>query len=117
MSERDTDFGAYLAGFLIGGLVGAATALLLAPQSGEETRTMIRDKSIELKDKAAESAEDALNRATKALEDTRTRLGTVVDDLRVRVEELAETVRQQSSEVQVEGAPPPVPSEKEVKAQ
>lgn len=116
MAENDTDFGAYLAGFLIGGLVGAATALLLAPQSGIETRAMIRDKSIELKDKAADSAEEALNKATKAMEDTRNRLVTVVDDLRTRVEDLAETVRQQSAEVPVEGAPAAVPAESEKKA-
>ena len=49
MSDNNSDFGAFLAGFVIGGLVGAATALLLAPQSGEETCTVIRDKGIELK--------------------------------------------------------------------
>ena len=42
MGDNNSDFGAFLAGFVIGGLVGAATALLLAPQSGEETRTIIR---------------------------------------------------------------------------
>lgn len=56
MSDRD-DFGTFLAGFLVGGLVGAGVALLLAPQSGEETRTLIKDKSIELRDKAAATAE------------------------------------------------------------
>lgn len=116
MAEQDTDFGAYLAGFLIGGLVGAATALLLAPQSGVETRALIRDKSIELKDKAADSAEEALNKATKAMEDTRNKLVTVVDDLRSRVEDLAETVRQQSTEVPVESAPAAIPSEPGKKA-
>ena len=49
MSERDNDFGAFLAGFVVGGVIGAIAALLLAPQSGEETRTMIYDRSIELK--------------------------------------------------------------------
>lgn len=116
MAENDTDFGAYLAGFLIGGLVGAATALLLAPQSGVETRALIRDKSIELKDKAADSAEEALNKATKAMEDTRNRLVTVVDDLRSRVEDLAETVKQQSAEVSVESAPAATPAETGKKA-
>jgi gas vesicle protein len=42
----------FFAGIVIGGLVGAALALLLAPQSGEETRAQIRDKSLEIKDRA-----------------------------------------------------------------
>jgi gas vesicle protein len=45
----------FFAGLVIGGLVGATLALLLAPQSGEETRAQIRDKGIEYKDWAGES--------------------------------------------------------------
>ena len=45
----------FFAGLVIGGLVGATLALLLAPQSGEETRAQIRDKSVEYKDRAGES--------------------------------------------------------------
>ena len=41
MSNTNSDIGAFLAGFIIGGLVGAATALILAPQSGEETRSTL----------------------------------------------------------------------------
>ncbi|MBN1994845.1 MAG: YtxH domain-containing protein [Anaerolineae bacterium] len=44
----------FFAGLVIGGLVGATLALLLAPQSGEETRAQIRDKSLELKGRAEE---------------------------------------------------------------
>ena len=57
MSDRD-EFGAFLVGFLVGGLTGAVVALLMAPQSGEETRAIIKDKSIELRDRAAETASD-----------------------------------------------------------
>ena len=56
MAERD-DFGAFLIGFVVGGLTGAVVSLLMAPQSGEETRTAIKEKTIELRDKAAEQAE------------------------------------------------------------
>lgn len=49
MSENSTsEFGAFLAGFVIGGLVGAATAIILAPQSGQETRAQIAAKSSDL---------------------------------------------------------------------
>ena len=65
MSDRD-EFGAFLVGFLVGGLSGAVVALLFAPQSGEETRALIKDKSIELRDRAQQSAEEALARAEAA---------------------------------------------------
>jgi gas vesicle protein len=53
----------FLAGFLVGALVGAAAALLLAPQSGEETRILIRDKGIELGQRADELSDEARRRA------------------------------------------------------
>jgi gas vesicle protein len=49
-----------LAGMLIGGLAGAVTMLLLAPQSGAKTRLKIQEKSIELRDLATEMVDDTL---------------------------------------------------------
>jgi gas vesicle protein len=72
MSDRD-EFGAFLVGFIVGGLAGAVTALLLAPQSGEETRTIIKEKSIELKDKASETVEEASKKAEEAYLEARNR--------------------------------------------
>lgn len=71
MSDRDDGLGAFIAGVFIGGIIGAATTLLLAPQSGEETRTYIKDKSIELKDKAAVTYEDYYARAGEFAESTK----------------------------------------------
>ena len=86
MAERDSDFGAFFAGFVIGGLVGAAVALLTAPQSGEETRTLIRDKSIELKDKATETVEEARQRAEELAEEARVRADELSKQARERVD-------------------------------
>jgi gas vesicle protein len=71
MSDNSNEFGAFMSGLLIGGIAGAITALLLAPQSGEETRKVLIDKSMELKDMAVESVEEARQRAEKAAEDAR----------------------------------------------
>lgn len=65
MSERD-DFGAFLIGFIVGGIAGAVTALMIAPQSGEETRVFIKDKAIELKDKATVTANESYKQAETA---------------------------------------------------
>jgi gas vesicle protein len=68
MSEKD-NFGAFLVGFLVGGITGAVVSLLLAPQSGEETRTVIKEKAIELKDKTAATAEESYQKAEKLATD------------------------------------------------
>ncbi|HET9587563.1 MAG TPA: YtxH domain-containing protein [Anaerolineales bacterium] len=47
-------------GILIGGLAGAVTMLLLAPQSGKDTRMQIREKGIELRDRTTEMVEDTV---------------------------------------------------------
>ena len=88
MGEKNSDFGAFLAGFVIGGLVGAATALLLAPQSGEETRNVIRDKSIELKDKANVSTAEARARAETALKEAQARYDALTQQAKSKTEEL-----------------------------
>ncbi|MBN2146917.1 MAG: YtxH domain-containing protein [Anaerolineales bacterium] len=95
MSDRDSDFGAFLAGFVIGGLVGAATALLLAPQSGEQTRTVIHDKSIELKDKAVVAAEEARAKAEAAAAEARAR----ADELAKMAKERADDLKKRGQEV------------------
>ena len=56
MSDRD-EFGAFLIGFVIGGLTGAVVSLLFAPQSGEETRVYIKERAIELGDRVSDTAQ------------------------------------------------------------
>ena len=50
-----------MSGLLIGGLIGAGTALLFAPKSGEQTRSDIQQKTIELRDRTADSVKDAVS--------------------------------------------------------
>ncbi len=103
MSEQDNDFGTFVTGFLIGGLIGAAVALLYAPQSGEETRTIIKEKSIELKDKTTETAEEARLRAEKALEEARARAEAAIQEARVRADELARITKEKAVDFQQKG--------------
>lgn len=64
MSENSSDLGAFLAGFVIGGLVGAATAIILAPQSGAATRAQISTKGSELAHSGSEQYYQYLNTAS-----------------------------------------------------
>jgi len=68
MSE-DNDFGSFVAGFALGALAGAVVSLLMAPQSGEETRQIIKDRAIELKDKGDETFEETKRKAEIAYKD------------------------------------------------
>jgi gas vesicle protein len=70
-----------LAGLLVGGLAGAATMLLLAPQSGKETRAQLQQKTMELRDRTAETAEEALAQA-------RIKTHQITADVREKAEEL-----------------------------
>ncbi len=88
MSDRD-EFGAFLVGFVVGGLTGAVVALLFAPQTGEETRALIKDKSIELRDKAQLTAEEAYARAEAAAKEARARAEELATEARNRAEQLA----------------------------
>jgi gas vesicle protein len=56
----------FVAGILIGALAGAATALLLAPQSGKRTRSQIQHKSLELRDQASDKIDEAMDQAQAA---------------------------------------------------
>jgi len=93
MSERD-EFGAFLVGFIVGGLSGAVVALLFAPQSGEETRALIKDRSIELRDRAQQTAEEALARAEAAAAEARARADDLARQLRERGQEVMDDVRE-----------------------
>jgi gas vesicle protein len=87
----------FFTGFLIGGVVGAAAALLLAPQSGEETREMIRERGLELEGRAGEYANVARRRADELADDARRRAEEarqrgrmVLDEQRTRLEDAIE---------------------------
>ena len=49
-----------LIGMLVGGLAGAVTMLLLAPQSGKDTRTQLQKKGIELRGRTNEMIEETM---------------------------------------------------------
>ena len=105
MSDNSNDLGAFLAGFVIGGLVGAATAIILTPQSGQETRSLISNKSNELlqsggervqqvRSSAGAYSQDYLDRASSALSNTRQQ----AKDVGGRVQEQARIVLDKGKE-------------------
>jgi gas vesicle protein len=63
MERRGGSFGSMMKGILVGGLIGAGLALLSAPRSGDETREILRDKSLEIREKAMDKADEARTKA------------------------------------------------------
>ena len=99
--QGSNNFGGFIAGLLIGALAGAATMLLMAPQSGEETRRQISEKTGELKDRVAETADEARQRAASKMDDVRGRVGEMqqrgqemLEEQRTRVTDAVEAGKQ-----------------------
>ncbi len=86
--SKQSDFGAFLTGFFVGGLIGAGMALIFAPQSGEETREQIRQKGNELGEQASQTAEEVRHKAEQALSEARVKLDEAAVDLQKRAKEL-----------------------------
>src|SRR5215207_6859466 len=73
-----------LTGLLVGGLIGAATALLFAPRSGEETRAELRDKAIDLRDRTTETVKDIVSQAKSKAYELKDGVLEKADELRHR---------------------------------
>lgn len=92
MSDNGGDIGAFMAGFVLGGLVGAATAFILAPQSGAETRAQIAAKGDEWRIAGEEQ-----------LHEYRTLAETRIGEVRGRVEDTSGAVQEKARIVLDEG--------------
>lgn len=81
---NDSHPGSFLAGVVLGGLIGAGTMLLLAPQSGEKTRTQIQLKGNELRDQATEAVETGMSK-------TRAKAHQLTEDVYEKAKEMQHT--------------------------
>jgi len=96
MSENNNDLGAFLAGFVIGGLVGAATALILAPQSGEEIRSQISSKSHDLRSTGEERLHQYRQAATDYTQEYREKAEQALSSTRTQLQETGGRVQEQA---------------------
>jgi len=72
MKYREADYeegtGSLLLSFILGGLIGAAVALLIAPKSGRQTREQIRDMAQDAKERAEDYYEGAVDKISTAVQ-------------------------------------------------
>lgn len=79
ITAQDTTNGAsvFLKGFLVGGILGAVAAILLAPKPGKELRAEIKEKG-----------DAALKEAKRVYEDSRSRAKAALEAAKQRAEEI-----------------------------
>jgi gas vesicle protein len=88
MSRENNLSKGLLIGFLTGGIVGAAVALLYAPKSGKELRSDIKTKADEYLSDAEKHLETAKEKAIDIVNDGKTKGELLISDAKVRADEL-----------------------------
>ena len=73
-----------LGGFLVGSVIGVATALLFAPRSGVETRGEIRGKAFELRDRTSETVKDTVSQAKSKVYEIKDTVAEKAEELKQR---------------------------------
>jgi gas vesicle protein len=79
MMMRNEDVVKVGAAFMIGGAIGAAIALLYAPQSGRETRKDLKRTARRVKNEAVDLVEDTIDRVDDFVDDTKDRVTELID--------------------------------------
>ncbi|OGU11935.1 MAG: hypothetical protein A2X61_13515 [Ignavibacteria bacterium GWB2_35_12] len=94
--SKDSDSGSFTRGLflgaILGGLVGAVTALLLAPKSGAELRKDLAEKSAELYDKATDMLQTVEANVGDAVH-------TAVNEGKVRAQNIVQSAKSQAEEL------------------
>ena len=106
LSDNSSEIGVFMAGFVIGGLVGAATALILAPQSGVETRAQIAAKGDEMRRVSEQRMHELGEKASTATGQAQERARIVLDEgkQKVNIAIHKETAEEQTVEIDPEDA-------------
>jgi gas vesicle protein len=73
-------------GFLLGAVLGAGVALLMAPRSGMETRRGIRRSAQRVRDAAQRAAQDVTDNVVDTFQDARRRVEEQIDSAREAIE-------------------------------
>jgi gas vesicle protein len=91
--------GEFFAGLVVGGLIGAALALLLAPQSGEESRAQIREKGLDWQYMANETLADSRAKADAVLANTQAKAKEALSHLPEQAKEKATELQEKGKAV------------------
>lgn len=89
----------FLAGTLLGGLVGAGVMLLMAPQSGKKTRKQLWRKGRNLRQQTAETIEGSVNQVREKAHEVTSSLHKQAEALQQRGQDVLDQQRERWSPV------------------
>ena len=90
--DRDAGASRVILAFLLGGLTGAALALLYAPRTGRETRDLLNERLRETADRSREMRDDIVGRGRALVDDAEEYVERQKRELESRKERLAAAV-------------------------
>lgn len=76
----------FLCGAFFGAIIGTVIGTLIAPRSGEETRAILADQVLDLRDKALDVYGEGMNKLQDRFEDVAPVMQNTTDDLRAKLE-------------------------------
>lgn len=86
MSQNNRSGKGFFIGFLAGGAIGAAVALLTTPKSGENLRKEIKQKSDEYIDEVDKYLAETKQNAGKVIDESRRKFATILHDMKAKPE-------------------------------
>lgn len=95
--KEESGVGSFLVGALIGGVVGAATALFLAPKTGKEMRDEFSTQAIQIKDKSIELSAIAKDKAQEYGTVAKDKATEFADIAKGKTDDLTKTIQKQSA--------------------
>ena len=87
-------WGMFASGLALGGIIGAGVALLLAPHSGEETRSLISETSSGLKDQISGKVNEVRGAAQQESSDLKNQIAGKVNEVRGAVQQQVGSVKE-----------------------
>ncbi|SMO35966.1 Gas vesicle protein [Saccharicrinis carchari] len=81
------DSGLLLGGMIVGAMLGAASALLFAPQSGQETRKQLKEKLNELEKEMKETQEKMKAKGGELKDELKAKISTIEGKIEKLLEE------------------------------
>lgn len=94
MSENNSSSGfAFIAGLVVGGAVGAIAGLLFAPETGEDTRKKVAEKSKEWADDFYNKFDDLKDSVNDVMEDVKKGTAEVMADVKKGTAEVLDDVK------------------------